>query len=116
MPKQLSQKQIRFLAATGAIARKTTRDDEFLVSVGKRQTIAKADNVVSEALILKSLNDRDRLIKKGHHPLLTQTRTGRIKVKDIGQRTYATKEEKKSINELQNQVDAKQLAKEWNIQ
>jgi len=116
MPKQLTQKQIRFLAATGAITRKTTKDDEYLVKVGQRQVIAKSDDIVSEALILKSLNDRDRLIRTGNHPLLTKTRIGRIKVRDIGQKTFATKEERKQDTELQNQIDSKKLAEEWNIQ
>lgn len=116
MPRELTQKQIRFLAATGAIARKTTKTDEYLLKVGQRQIIATGDNIVSEALILKSLNDRDRLIKKGQHPLLTRTRTGRLKVKDIGQKTFATKKERDQDKNLQNEIDSNQLAKEWNIE
>jgi len=116
MPRELTQKQIRFLAATGAITRKTTKADEYLLKVGQRQTISTPDNIVSDALILKSLNDRDRLIKTGQHPLLTQTRTGRIKVKDIGQKTFASKKEREKDKDLQGQIDSTQLAKEWNIQ
>ncbi len=116
MARELTQKQIRFLAAIKASARKTTKADEYLLRVGERQSIATGDSVVSEALILKSLNDRDRLIKKGQHPLLTRTRTGRLKVRDIGQKTFATKKEREQDKNLQEQIDSSQLAKEWNIQ
>ena len=39
MARELTQKQIRFLAATGAIAKKTTKSDEYVLRVGQRQTI-----------------------------------------------------------------------------